>query len=127
MKKLTPVLYVSEIEPCLSFWTRLGFERTAEVPEGDRLGFVILASGEVEVMYQSRTSVLGDLPSLADMLVSSVLYIQVDDLDEVARRMAQAPAIPVVVARRRTFYGAEEMGYREPGGSAVIFSRHTES
>src|SRR4029453_8853944 len=42
MKKLTPVLFVGEIEPCLEFWTRLGFERTAEVPEGDRLGFVLL-------------------------------------------------------------------------------------
>ena len=29
MRKLTPVLLVEEIEPCLSFWTdRLGFEKS---------------------------------------------------------------------------------------------------
>ena len=57
MKRLTPVLYVEEIEPVLDFWKRLGFEVTAEVPEGDQLGFVILQSGPVELMYQTRTSV----------------------------------------------------------------------
>ena len=36
MKKVTPVLYVEEIEPALPFWMdRLGFEKTAEVPHGD--------------------------------------------------------------------------------------------
>jgi len=44
MKKLTPILVVEEIEPSLSFWVdRMGFEKTAEVPEADKLGFVILA------------------------------------------------------------------------------------
>lgn len=44
MKKLTPVLAVDEIEPVLPFWIeRLGFEKTVEVPQGDRLGFVIPA------------------------------------------------------------------------------------
>ncbi len=57
MKKLTPVLMVEEIEPCLPFWVeRLGFQKVTEVPEGDKLGFVILAKGNVQVMYQSRAS-----------------------------------------------------------------------
>ena len=54
MKKLAPVLVVDRIEPCLPFWVdRLGFEKTVEVPESDRLGFVILASGPV-VLNASR-------------------------------------------------------------------------
>src|SRR5690606_17599748 len=66
MKKLTPVLYVEEIEPCLPFWIdRLGFEKTVEIPEGDRLGFVILKKGDVELMYQTRESVQRDVPALA--------------------------------------------------------------
>ena len=36
VQKLTPVLVVDAIEPCLSFWVdRLGFEKTVEVPEGN--------------------------------------------------------------------------------------------
>jgi hypothetical protein len=51
VKKLTPVLYVDQIEPCVTFWVeRLGFQKTVEVPEGDRLCFVILKDREVEIM-----------------------------------------------------------------------------
>ena len=36
MKRITPVLYVHEIEPCVEFWVnRLGFEKTVEVPDGN--------------------------------------------------------------------------------------------
>jgi len=38
VKKLTPVLFVEQIESVLSFWTpHLGFIKTIEVPVGDRL------------------------------------------------------------------------------------------
>src|SRR5512140_3329876 len=110
MKKLTPVLFVDEIEPCLPFWTALGFERTVEVPEGDRLGFVILAKDAVEVMYQSRASVRKDVPGLAGEPSRAELYIEVSDLDAVAKGLAGAP---VAVPRRKTPYGAEEIGVRE--------------
>lgn len=122
MKKLTPVLYVEEIEPVLDFWTgRLDFERTVEVPEGDRLGFVILARGGVEVMYQTRASVETDVPQLADTpMRGSLLFIEVDDLDEVARALE---GVEYVIPRRTTFYGAEEIIVREPAGNAVTFAR----
>jgi uncharacterized glyoxalase superfamily protein PhnB len=121
--KLSPVLIVDAIEPCLSFWTdRLGFTRTAEVPEGDRLGFVILAKDGVEVMYQSRESVRKDIPALANAVAGGAnLYIEVDDVAAVERAVQGAE---IVVPRRKTFYGADEIGVREPGGCAVIFGQH---
>src|SRR5262245_13143072 len=100
MKKLTPVLVVEEIEPCLGFWTALGFEKTVEVPEGDRLGFVILVKDAVEVMYQSRASVKEDIPALGDQPSRAALYLEVNDLDAVAKAVKGAP---VVVKRRKTF------------------------
>ncbi len=120
MKKLTPVVYVEEIEPVLEFWTKLGFEVTSKVPEGDRLGFVILQSGAVEVMYQTRVSVENDVPSLVDIpMGGNLLFIQVDDLDAVE---AAVEGAEVTFPRRTTFYGAEEIGVREPGGNAVTFA-----
>jgi uncharacterized glyoxalase superfamily protein PhnB len=122
MNKLTPVLYVEEIEPVLSFWTdRLGFARTVEVPEGDRLGFVILQKNGVEVMYQTRKSVEGDLPELAGSpMKGSFLFIEVEDLDAVERSLE---GIRPVVPRRKTFYGADELIVREPAGNAVTFAQ----
>lgn len=126
MKRLTPVLYVEEIESALPFWIdRLGFEKTAEVPEGDRLGFVILKKGGVEVMYQTRASVQGDVSSLADTpMGGALLFIEVEDLDAVARALE---GIPPVVPRRTTFYGADELIVREPAGNVVTFARFGEA
>lgn len=122
MKRLSPVLYVEEIEPALLFWVdRLGFEKTAEVPEGDRLGFVILKRGGVELMYQTRRSVEGDVPALADTpMGGTLLFVEVEDLDEVARALE---GVEPVVPRRKTFYGADELIVREPGGNVVTFAR----
>jgi hypothetical protein len=51
VKKLTPVLFAEQIEPCLKFWVeRLGFEKTIEVPDGNKLAFAILQKGGVELM-----------------------------------------------------------------------------
>ena len=121
--KLSPVLVVDAIEPCLPFWTdRLGFSKTVEVPEGDRLGFVILAKDGVEVMYQSRDSVRKDIPPLADAPAGGTnLYIEVADVAAVERAVKGQE---IVVPRRKTFYGADEIGVREPGGNAVIFAQH---
>jgi hypothetical protein len=52
VKKITAILFAEEIEPCLKFWTeRMGFEKTVDVPEGDKLGFAMLQKGGVELMY----------------------------------------------------------------------------
>ncbi len=122
--KLSPVLVVEAIEPCLPFWTeRLGFAKTVEVPEGDRLGFVILTKDGVEVMYQSRDSVRKDIPPLADSPAGGTnLYLEVTDVAAVERAVE---GLEIVVPRRKTFYGADEIGVREPGGNVVIFSQHS--
>lgn len=122
MQKLTPVLCVEEIEPVLPFWMeRLGFRKTTEVPHGDRLGFVILENGGVQIMYQTRASIADDVPPLADMpSCGSLLFITVDDLDAVERAL---DGVEPVVPRRTTFYGANELIVREPGGNAVTFAQ----
>lgn len=120
MKKITPVLMVDAIEPCLAFWERLGFENVAQVPHGDRLGFVILVKNEVELMYQSRASVAEDVASLAAApMGGSMLFIEVTELDAVIALLGDAP---VTFPRRTTFYGMHEIGVREPGGNMVTFA-----
>jgi hypothetical protein len=125
MKKLTPVFVVERIEPCLEFWVgRLGFEKTVEIPEGDALGFVILSRGQVEIMYQSRESLKKDMPALvaapAGSASPNATYIEVSDIDDVERRLA---GWDVVVPRRTTFYGAIEIGVREPAGNLIVFAQ----
>jgi uncharacterized glyoxalase superfamily protein PhnB len=121
VKKLTPVLYVEAIEPCLDLWVkRLGFEKTVEVPEGDKLGFVILVKDGVEVMYQSRASVAKDVPAFASRSPGQTnLFIEVEDLAAVERAVK---GMKLALPRRKTFYGATEIGVQDPAGNVVVFA-----
>ena len=122
-KRITAVLLVQAIEPCLDFWQRLGFEKTVEVPEGDKIGFAILVKDGTEIMYQTVASVTADLPALAKSpLGGTYLFIEVSDLDAVIKSLGKAP---VVFPRRKTFYGMDEIGVREPGGNAITFAQPT--
>ena len=126
MKKLTPVIVVDEIEPSLEFWVdRLGFEKTMEVPDGDRLGFVAVQAGGVEIMYQTRSSATADLPELAEGSLerSVVLFIEVTDLDAIR---AKLEGVENVVPERTTDYGAREIWVRAPCGSVIGFAAFPE-
>lgn len=123
MLKLTPVLFVEAIEPCLSFWVdRLGFEKTVEVPEGSRLGFVILVKENAEVMLQTYESGEKDIPALAEDFRKSTnfLFVEVSNLDEIAQKLDPAS---IVMPLRTTFYGMREIAAREPGGHVVCFAQ----
>ncbi len=122
--QLTPVLIVDQVEPCISFWTdRLGFTLENQVPgpEG-ALVFASARQGLVEVMYQTRASVVDDTPETSGTFDghSITLFLTVDDLDAVERAMA---GVPVVKPRHTTFYGSHELYVREPGGNTVGFAQ----
>ena len=124
LQHLSPVLVVDEVEPCLRFWTdRLGFTAENQVPGNNgELIFASVTAGNVEVMYQTRASVLAERPEAADELVghSTVLFITVDDIDPIEKAVAGAP---VAKPRHHTVYGSTEMYVKEPGGNLVGFAQ----
>lgn len=129
MQSLTPTVIVEAIEPVLPFWVdRLGFAVTDKVSEGDRLGFVILKNGRVEVMYQTLESIRNDVPELADMpLQGSALFVKVGTLEKLDAVDEALSGVDRVVPRRRTFYGADEIIVRDPAGNVVTFAYFAKS
>lgn len=123
VKKITAVLLVEEVEPCVKFWTeRLGFEKTAEVPDGGRVVFAILQKNGAEIMYQTYASVEKDHPH-PEMLARkgpTFLYIEVDDL---AATMTAVAGAEVVMPERTTFYGSKEFVVKDPAGHFVTFAQ----
>jgi len=121
--KITAVLIVEEIEKSLAFWVdRMGFQKTVDVPEGDRLGFVILARDGAELMMQTISSVRKDEPKFAPDKPETKgcgLFIEVPDFADVKRRL---DGYPIVMPERVTFYGMREIGVAEPNGHTVIFA-----
>jgi len=122
--RLTPVLVVDAVEPCLEFWIeRLGFEAENQVPGDDgKLVFASVKKGDIEVMYQTRASVIAERPEAASDMTghSTALFITTDDLDAVEKAVA---GTPVVSPRHTTFYGSTELYVREPGGNTVGFAQ----
>jgi uncharacterized glyoxalase superfamily protein PhnB len=125
VKKITAVLIVDEVEPCSKFWVeRMGFEEIAAVPDGDRIAFSMLKSGNTELMYQSLASALKDTGAVAKDAATwlhtkpATLYIEVDSLEETITAMRGAP---VAMEQRTTFYGAKEFGVFDPAGHFIMF------
>ena len=119
--KITPVLIVPAIEPVLPLWEAIGFTRTAEVPHGDALGFVILAGDGAEVMYQTVDSVKADEPKALEGHGASALFIEVDDLDATVAKLPEGTNI--LVSRRTTPYGATETFVRDAAGNTIVFAQ----
>lgn len=120
VRKLTQILVVDSVEECLPFWTKLGFEVRAEVPHDNKIGFVILGNADTELMLQSHASVDADLPAIKGKY-TNLLYAEVELLDEVERTQNKNT---VLVPRRKTFYGAQEIWVQDPSGCVIGFSQH---
>jgi hypothetical protein len=120
--KITPVLMVEEIEKSLPFWIdRMGFVKTVDVPEGDRLGFVIMVRDGAEIMLQSIESIRKDSPQFVPQgdAYNVGLFVEVEDFADVLKRLeGHLTALP----ERTTFYGMREIGVREPSGHIVVFA-----
>jgi uncharacterized glyoxalase superfamily protein PhnB len=124
VKRITPVLLVKDIEPLIPFWVdRLGFAKTIEVPDGNKLGFVTFQKGSAEVMYQTYASVEKDAPKEVAATAGkgpTYLYLEVDDLDAVLAAMKD---VKLVMPVRTAFYGMREFGVQDPGGHFITFAQ----
>ncbi|MDJ0749546.1 MAG: VOC family protein [Woeseiaceae bacterium] len=126
LKRVTTTILVNDVDGCAAFWTeRLGFEQTMAAPaqqegeEGNQ--FVALSSDRHELMLQSIKSTDAELPgmfALADKQ-SFMLFIEVSDLESAIERMA---GLEPAVSRRTTFYGSDEIGYRDPCGTLAVLA-----
>ena len=126
LRALAPVLIVDAVEPCTAFWTeRFDFTLENQVPGPDgTLVFASVKKDGVEVMYQTRASVVAEDPSQASDLTghSTALFITVPTMADLNEIETRATGAPIVKPRHDTFYGSTELYVREPGGTVVGFA-----
>lgn len=121
LQKLTTVVIVEAIEPALPSYEALGYEVIVRVPDSGTLGFVILKGPAGELMLQTRASLAQDLPDIAPRNPGLLLYGDVRSLAEAKRAL---PDAKVIVAERKTFYGATEAWLELPGGTFLALAVH---
>ena len=120
-KKVTPLFVVDRIEPLLPQWEALGYEVNVRVPDEGPLGFVILGSQAGELMLQTKKSLAADVPQVASKKPRAFLYADVESITEAKKAL---PGAEVLVARRKTFYGATEAWVELEGGVIVGLAEH---
>ena len=118
----TPVLFVDRVEPTRDFFVRAGFKPIVEVPAGDAVGFAIVDKDGVQVMVETRGNAAEPqaMQYLSRDSRRAVVFIEVDDLEAVIRALEGST---VAVGRHKTFYGADELTFEEPGGNLVTFAK----
>lgn len=124
----TPVLIVKDIPASEHFFAKLGFKRTVEVPHGDGLGFVIMTQagegggdGGLGVMLETAAAAAAGSGLAEKMFQSGAhLFMSVADLNAAERALGE---FEVFMPRRDTFYGATEIGWREPGGNHITIAQ----
>jgi hypothetical protein len=121
LDKLTTLLVVDRIEPCLPSWESLGYAVTVRVPETGEANFVILKGKTGELMLQTRRALADDLPAVAAKKPSFVLYADVGSLATAKKAL---PGAQVIVSERKTFYGAKEAWLELEGGVFLGLAEH---
>jgi uncharacterized glyoxalase superfamily protein PhnB len=125
--RVTPILIVERIEPTRAFFCdRLGFTVRQAIDHGDGPGYLRIARGDVSLIIRSEASVRAEAADDEDFApdpYAGVISIDVANVDAFVAEVADAD---VVIPLRRSFYGAHEIGVREPGGNVVLFSSQTQ-
>jgi catechol 2,3-dioxygenase-like lactoylglutathione lyase family enzyme len=131
LKRVTTVVFTDDVDGCTAFYTdRLDFELTMAVPaqEPEDIGsqFAAVTNGRHELMFQTFASAEKDAPGAVARSnpPSFMLYVEVPDLDAAIERMQ---GLEPAISRRQTFYGSEEIAYRDPCGTVVVLAEFPEA
>lgn len=126
LKRVTTVVFSDDVDACTAFYIqRLGFEQTMAVPaqQPGETGsqFAAVSNGTHELMFQTFKSAEEDAPGAVARAnpPSFMLYIEVSSLDAA---IGQMHGLEPAISRRKTFYGSEEIGYRDPNGTVVVLA-----
>ena len=118
--KITPVLLADDVDACVRFWNRLGIETTMTFPFGEETGFAALASGDVELMYQSFAMSSEQEPKAIERVDRAIVYLETSSLAEIEARLGEAE---VVVPVRETGHGTRELYVRDPAGNLIVLPK----
>ncbi|MGZ9165996.1 MAG: VOC family protein [Anaerolineales bacterium] len=123
LKKLTPNLMVEDVSQTLAFYQDiLGFEAVLTLPETAPFDFAIVQRDGVELMFQSRQRFSGNVPALAGSVIgaSQTFYIEVTGLTDLYEQLRDK--VEIVAHLHTTFYGTQEMYFRDINGYILSFS-----
>ncbi len=124
LKKLTPNIMVEDVKRTTTFYKDvLGFELAASVPpDGETLDWAMLKRDGVEMMFQSRPSLSGELPLFAEKTIGGALtfYIEVADIQALYTDLKGK--VTLLQELHQTFYDTQEFVIQDHNGFVLTFA-----
>jgi uncharacterized glyoxalase superfamily protein PhnB len=114
---------VEDISQTLTFYQdTLGFNVVMTLPETAPFDFAIVQRDDVELMFQSRSSLSENVSALTGSPIgaSQTFYIEVNDLRDLYEQIRDK--VEIVVDLHTTFYGTQEVYFRDINGYILSFS-----
>jgi lactoylglutathione lyase len=123
LESLTPNLMVPDVNQAIDYYREyLGFELNMSVPETGLFDWASIKAGDVEIMLQARTSLVGEIPALeaAQIGGSLTFFIQMQGIDELYHRVKDR--VTIVQDMHTTPYGMREFAMRDLNGYILAFA-----
>jgi len=124
MESLTPNIYVENVASTLDFYKLLGFKTVMSVPENstDPI-WAMVQNGNVNLMFESFTSIDGKLPEISRQPGGSLLlYIKVKDIKMLFETLKDK--VTVLHELSTTFYGATEFSIKDLNNYVITFAEN---
>jgi uncharacterized glyoxalase superfamily protein PhnB len=122
-KTLSPNIMVDDLPGTIRFYTeQMGFSVEATAPEQPPYDWASLRRDGVNLMFQTRASLGGDVPALKDQPIGGALtfYIQVDDVEALYAELKDI--VEILHEPHTMFYGAREFDCRDCNGYMLTFA-----
>lgn len=128
LTKLTPNLVVRNVEASLKFYREvLSLENAISVPEQSPYVFASVSNGAIEIFLNDQKTVAAEYPKLAASIGASLtLYIETDDLQEVAGRVQKAGA-KISMPVTDQFYGMREFAFEDVDGYTITIAQRIQN
>jgi uncharacterized glyoxalase superfamily protein PhnB len=117
LEKAVPMIHVPDVRAALNWYAFIGFTATTTFADdgGEGLSFAILSVGSSELMFSEGGRQSAERRREVD------LYIYVDDVDELYRRLNER--VEVVEGLHDTFYGMREFIIRDLNRFWITFGQ----
>lgn len=124
LKKVSPNIFVKDMQATISFYNKLGFSVTNSVksPEGE-LVWAMMDLGGVTLMFQTFASIENTLPQVQRTDGGSLLlYIDMTDIRTYYEKLNNE--VTLLTGLEKTFYGATEFSLCDNNNYVLTFAEH---
>lgn len=125
LQKLTPNIMVEDVNRTVQFYQEvLGFELLASVPEEGQFDWAQVQRGGVQLMFESRSSLGGDIPYLKETPIGATLslYIEMSGVDDLYTQLKER--VTVAQDLHTTSYGAKVFVMLDCNGYILAFAEN---